>query len=113
MIDTMNLVRSNPAHIGSGPIVKLGGKPDAAPSRENPGIANRTTFDNYLLDAVNYVNGKQLAVSDLAQRAVTDPDSVDPHDVTIAMAQANLSLNLAQNVISRLTQAWNEITSGR
>ncbi|WP_428768814.1 flagellar hook-basal body complex protein FliE [Treponema sp. HNW] len=113
MIDTMNLVRSNPAHIGQGPMVNLGGKNDAGLSRENPGIANRTTFDRYLLDAVNYVNGKQLAVSDLARRAVTEPDSVDPHDVTIAMAQANLSLNLAQNVISRLTQAWNEITSGR
>ena len=36
-----------------------------------------------------------------------DPDSVDVHDVTIAMAEANLSLKLAQSVIDRVIRSWN------
>ena len=112
-IDSLALIRTNPAHAGSGPMIRPTGKQTETLSAENPGIAKRTTFDRYLLDAVNYVNQKQIEVSNLAQQAVTDPDSVDPHDITVAMAKANLSLSIAQNVISRLTQAWNEITSNR
>lgn len=112
-IDSLALIRTNPAHAGSGPMIRPTGKQTETLFAENPGIAKRTTFDRYLLDAVNYVNQKQIDVSNLAQQAVTDPDSVDPHDITVAMAKANLSLSIAQNVISRLTQAWNEITSNR
>ncbi|MGI5174042.1 flagellar hook-basal body complex protein FliE [Treponema sp. OMZ 840] len=94
-------------------MVFLAGKSTVSAFESNPGKANRTAFDRYLLDAVQYVNQKQIDVTDMEQQLVTDPDSVDPHDVTIAMAKANLSLSIAQNVISRLTQAWNEITSNR
>jgi len=38
---------------------------------------------------------------------------VDVHDVTIAMAEANLSLKLAQSVIDRVIRGWNEITTNR
>jgi len=76
-------------------------------------MATKGSFDDYLLDAVNYVNDKQIASSDMTEKVVTDPDSVDVHDVTIAMAEANLSLSLAQNVIDKLTSAWETISSGR
>ena len=49
----------------------------------------------------------------IAQQLITDPDSVDVHDVTIAMAQASLSLSLAQTVIDRVIKDWNEITTTR
>jgi flagellar hook-basal body complex protein FliE len=43
----------------------------------------------------------------------TEADSVDIHDVTTAMAEANMSLSLAQTVISRMVSSWNEITTTR
>mgnify|MGYP003300238359 FL=1 len=66
-----------------------------------------------LLQAMDYVNGKQNATTEVSQKLITDPDSVDVHDVTIAMAEANLSLSMAQSVIDRLIKGWNEITTTR
>ena len=74
---------------------------------------SNSTFENYLLDAINYVNEKQQAYTDITEQLIIDPDSVDVHDVTTAMAEANLSLSIAQNVIDRLTKAWTEITTTR
>ena len=72
-----------------------------------------TGYADYLMEAANYVNEKQQTSSDMAEKLVLDPDSVDVHDVTIVMAEANLSLSIAQNVIERLTKAWSEITTTR
>ena len=44
---------------------------------------------------------------------MTDPDSVDIHDVTTAMAKAQMSLSLAQTVIDRLVTGWNELSTNR
>lgn len=71
------------------------------------------TFADYLVGAVSSMNDQQLAVSEIEQKVMTDPDSVDPQDVTIAMAKARMSLNLAQSVIDRLITDWNEITTTR
>ena len=49
----------------------------------------------------------------LEQKILTEPESVDPQDVTIAMAKARMSLSLAQNVIDRIVSGWNEITTTR
>ena len=51
--------------------------------------------------------------SAVQEKLITDPDDVDIHDVTIAMAKARQSLNLAQTVIDRLVTGWNEITTTR
>ena len=56
---------------------------------------------------------KQLDVTAVQEKLITDPDDVDIHDVTIAMAKARQSLNLAQTVIDRLVTGWNEITTTR
>ena len=62
---------------------------------------------------MNTVNTQQADVSKIQEKLITDPDSVDIHDVTIAMSKARMSLNLAQNVIDRLVSGWNEITTTR
>lgn len=71
------------------------------------------SFEQTLLKAFDEMNAKQIYTSDLAERMIVDPDSVDPHDITIAMARANLSLRLAQTVIDRVVRGWTDITSGR
>jgi flagellar hook-basal body complex protein FliE len=52
-------------------------------------------------------------VSQLQEQVITNPDSVDIHDVTIAMSKARMSLELTQNVINTLVTSWNEITTTR
>jgi flagellar hook-basal body complex protein FliE len=70
-------------------------------------------FQGYLMDALNYVNDKQQAVSQLQEQALVDPDSVNVDDITSAMAMADLTMSAAQQVISRVTNAWGEITTTR
>ena len=56
---------------------------------------------------------QKLDVANVQQKLITDPDEVNVSDVTIAMAKARMSLNLAQTVIDRLVSGWNEITTTR
>ena len=71
------------------------------------------TFESYLVNAVSEMNNQQLDVTRVQEQLITDPDSVDIHDVTTAMAKAQMSLSLAQTVIERLITGWNEISTSR
>jgi flagellar hook-basal body complex protein FliE len=71
------------------------------------------SFEQTLLAAFDKMNEKQQTTDDLAQKMMVNPESVDVHDVTIAMAEANLSLKIAQSVIDRVIKGWNEITTTR
>lgn len=113
IMSSFQMARTNPGHIGTSPLAASNAAENALSSENVTGKKNKSSFEEYLLDAVNYVNEKQQESSSMAQALVTDPDSVDVHDVTIAMAEASLSLSLAQNVIDRLTQAWSEIQTTR
>jgi len=71
------------------------------------------SFEQTLLSAFDKMNSKQQAADSLAQQMNVDPESVDVHDVTIAMAVAGLSLKMAQSIIDRMIKGWNEITTTR
>ena len=102
-MNSINMITNNSLHFGA---------TDVNNSKKIP-MPTKGSFDNYLVDALKYVNDKQIVSSDLTEKVVTDPNSVDVHDVTIAMAEANLSLSMAQTVIDRLTKAWETVSSGR
>ena len=72
--------------------------------------ANR--FEASMVNGVG-MNQQQLDATRLQEQVITDPDSLDIHDVTIAMSKARMSLNLAQSVIDRLISGWNEISTTR
>lgn len=123
---SLQMTRSNENHFGNSRIVPLTtNRPGLESISKVSGITNQTeaasithagrskSFQDYLLEAVNTVNSQQVEVSNLQERLITDPDSVDVHDVTIAMSKARMSLNLAQTVIDRLVTDWNEITTTR
>jgi flagellar hook-basal body complex protein FliE len=97
--DLFNLQRTHPSH--------LAGKNDVAPQQDMGG------FQELLLGSLNEVNNAQQAHADLAVRAVVEPDAVDPHDVTIAAAKANLTLSMTRNVVDRVIQAYRDITNVR
>jgi flagellar hook-basal body complex protein FliE len=71
------------------------------------------SFEQTLLAAFDKMNASQQKTDTLAQQMLIDPESVDVHDVTIAMAEASLSLKMAQSVIDRVIKGWNEITTSR
>ena len=72
-----------------------------------------SSFEQTLLKAFDDVNSKQQKTAEISQKLIVDPESVDAHDVTIAMAEANLSLKIAQTVLDRVVKDWNEITTTR
>jgi len=77
------------------------------------GDGKPVTFQDALMTAMEGINGDQIKATDLYQRMITDPNSVDAHDVTLAGAQAQMSLNLAKNVIERGLQAYRDIINMR
>ena len=123
---TLQMVRTDKAHFGQGKIQPLTTNVSGMSPIEKIHKADKTTeaasiqpagqsksFQSYLLDALSTVNSQQLDVTAVQEKLITDPDDVDIHDVTIAMAKARQSLNLAQTVIDRLVTGWNEITTTR
>jgi flagellar hook-basal body complex protein FliE len=141
--DTLPMATSNPRHINNAGIVGFSGARDhggaikdfrgqgaataetgvkiGADSVVRAGSAglsglNRTDGANFadaMLRAIDGVSGDQNRVSALTEAAITEPGSVDVHDLTIAEAQATMSLNIARTILSRLTQAWRDIINTR
>jgi flagellar hook-basal body complex protein FliE len=70
-------------------------------------------FGKALMAALEGVNADQQKAMDLTQKMITDPDSVEVHDVTIALASANLSLSIAKAVLDRAVRAYQEIINVR
>ena len=126
-LGTIEMFRSDPRHFGKGKIQPLTynlygnsavPKVDGVSSRTESASIQRTagsqkSFQSFLMDALNSMNSQQNEVSKLSEKLITSPDEVDVHDVTIAMAKARMSLNLAQNVIDRMVSSWNDITTTR
>lgn len=99
--DLVKMAATNPAHLGSdGKAAKSGG-------------SSEVSFERALIKALDGVNAKQSNSTQITQAMLTDPDSVDPHDVTIAQAEANLSLNIARTVMDRIVKGWKELVNSR
>lgn len=125
-LNTFQLTRTHEAHYGQSKIQPLTqNAPGMSPiekihrAEKNTEAASiqpagqSKTFQSYLLDALESVNTQQLDVNKVQEKLITNPDDVNVADVTIAMAKARMSLNLAQTVIDRLVTGWNEITTTR
>jgi len=99
--DRLRLSRLDPRHFATG-----GGTP--ALGQERP-----ASFEDAMLKAMDGVNAAQAESSNAMEAMLTDPDSVDAHDVTIAMAKANMSLNITRTVLDRVVRAWKDIINTR
>lgn len=111
IMSTPEMLRTNPAHAGTAKISNL------IPGQER--VVNDSDdkkmgmFETYLMNAVKEMNSQQLDVNKKTEQLITDPDSVDIHEVTTAMAKAQMSLSLAQTVIDRVVSGWNELSTNR
>ena len=71
------------------------------------------SFGDFLMEAVSTMNDQQLEVGRLEEKAMTDPDRVQIHEITEALAKSQMSLSLAKTVVDRVVTGWNEITTTR
>jgi flagellar hook-basal body complex protein FliE len=70
-------------------------------------------FVNALKNALGETNNLQQDLGDITQAYLTDPESVDVHDVTIAMSKANMSLEITKAVVDGALKAYNNIINMR
>ncbi|MDR3302052.1 MAG: flagellar hook-basal body complex protein FliE [Spirochaetaceae bacterium] len=75
--------------------------------------SDAASFADVMLGAIDKVSSTNNRASDLIQQAIVSPESIDIHDITIAQAEAQLSLSIAQTFLSRLTQSWRDLTNMR
>lgn len=97
--NTINLWRTNPRHVAGFGEQQSGG--------------GSTGFGQMLFDGLNQVNDLQQEHSKLAVQAITDPTSINAHDLTIAQAKASLALNITKNVVDRVIRAYQDIINVR
>jgi flagellar hook-basal body complex protein FliE len=76
-------------------------------------VVRSGTFQDAMLQAVDKVSASQNFAATLAQTALTDPGSIDPHDLTIAQAEAQMSLNITRTVLNRIVQGWRDLINTR
>ena len=100
---------SSSSSFSSGTLNSVSGNPSDVSNSAGSSSKSSNTF----IDALNALNQQQLAVSEVQQKLITDPGSVDIHDVTTAMAKAQMSLSVAQTVIDRLVSGWSELSTVR
>ena len=112
----VTMLRTHPRHIGP-PDSPYAGSGDKILSLEKKigaeGITGAGTFEQAMLQALDKVSGSQQAASALEREALINPDSVDVHDITIAQAEAGMSLNITRNILSRLVQGWRDLINTR
>lgn len=70
-------------------------------------------FGQMVFDKLQEANSLNQESAQLTQQYITDPDSVDAHDVTIAMSKANLAVSLTKSVVDASLKAYREISNLR
>lgn len=97
----IDLARSEAGHFDlAGGLSPLGQKPEP-------------TFQDAMLLALNGVNQDQLDSSSAIEQMLVDPESIEAHEVTIAMSKASMSLNITRTVLDRVVRAWKDLINTR
>jgi len=76
-------------------------------------IPSESSFADLVRKGLNEANQNQIESSDLFVKMITDPDSVEVHDVSIAMAKANMSLQMTKSIIDGAVRAYKDIINMR
>jgi flagellar hook-basal body complex protein FliE len=82
--------------------MRLGGLPIAAPQ------ANAADFGEVLMAGLRNVDQKVASADKLVQQFAID-DSIPVHQVTMALAEARMSVEIAMQVRSRLVESYREL----
>jgi flagellar hook-basal body complex protein FliE len=100
-----NPFRSNPADVMAG--TKLG--PAFRTQIEEGDPASQVSFKNVIADTLQGVNQTLGAPDELMQQAMSGAPGVDIHDVMVANAKADLAINVATQVTTKIIQAYDRL----
>lgn len=112
----VTMLRTHPQHMGplNSPYVGSGSNIIALRDKIGAGDVTRAgSFETAMLQALDKVSGAQQYAGVLQQEAIINPDAVNVHDITIAEAMASMSLNITNNILSRMVQGWRDIINTR
>lgn len=111
----VELSRSDPRHLsGSVPAGRASRSTGAGGAADPASVGTPTSgFGQLFFDALSNVNNLQHTTMDLTETMLTDPDSVDIHDVTVAIAEANLALSMTKAIMDRAIRAYQEVINTR
>lgn len=100
--DVVEMKRTNPLHLdAAGQVGPVGGtKP-------------KNDFQNMLLTAINGANDVTQKSLSLEKQAIVDPQSVNAHDVMIALGESNMAISLTKAVVDRVLRAYQDIINIR
>jgi|GEM_PF-272842 len=125
--DVFVLARTNPVHFASKRDTRsrlFGIEPHSIMASQFPTGTNEaaaslnyqssdSTFKDQLMSSLGKVNQSQQEYEKLVKKAITDPDSVETHDISIASAKAKMMLDVTKNVVDRVIQAYQSIVNLR
>jgi flagellar hook-basal body complex protein FliE len=100
--ETVRLKRTNPLHLDS-----------AGRSRPVDGTKPKNDFQNMLFTAINGANNITQKSLSLERQAIVDPQSVNAHDIMIALGESNMALSLTKAVVDRVLRAYQDIINIR
>jgi flagellar hook-basal body complex protein FliE len=102
--DIVRLARTDTMHIS--------GKVHAHKEALDPQVEGQS-FGSLVTDALTATSNMEQDSNALAQQFIIDPESVDVHDVTIAMGKANLAVSMTKSVTDAALRAYREIINIR
>ncbi|MDC7236027.1 MAG: flagellar hook-basal body complex protein FliE [Spirochaetales bacterium] len=76
-------------------------------------IPAESAFADLVKKGLNAANQDQLDSQEIFVKMITEPDSVEAHDVSIAMAKANMSLQMTKSIVDKAVQAYKDIINMR
>lgn len=100
--DIVKMQRSNSLHYNEEGIIPTGSSSSSG-----------TSFKDMVVSSLSQTSGLEMESQSLFQTMVTNPDSVEVHEVTIAMAKADMALSLTKAVVDAAVKAYQDITSFR
>lgn len=74
---------------------------------ENP--VSNASFKDVMSNMVSNINEQMSKPDDLLAKAASGTGDVDVHDVMIAMSQAEVTLTVATNAVTKVIQAYDKI----
>jgi flagellar hook-basal body complex protein FliE len=108
----IGLLTTDPRHI-AGADKAAGRAQGAGYPASTAAIDPEADFGKLFLQSLGQTNDLQVRAQDLSEALISDPDSVDIHEVTVALAEANLALSMTKAVIDRAIRAYREIVNIR
>ena len=99
--DVVHMNRTDPRHLGKDGQIPV------------QGDVQGTGFGSLFKQSLQGANELVQESAQISQQMLYDPESVDSHDVTIAMAKANTAVSMTKAVVDAALKAYREIISIR